>query len=104
MLKITFLNLVFFVLLTQYAYGDVTLSKASLEDLIEQGYLGAEMVEQKIVSGDIFKINETSMNKFVSEEVTSIDDVIALDKRVRNFSLSLIINHQKPDIEECCKC
>ena len=53
---------------------------------------------------DIFKINETSMNKFVSEEVTSIEDVIALDKRVRDFSLSLIINDQKPDIEECSKC
>jgi len=53
---------------------------------------------------DIFKINETSMNKFVSEEVASIEDVITLDKRVRDFSLSLIINHQKPDIEECSTC
>ena len=53
---------------------------------------------------DIYKINETSMNKFVSEEVTFIEDVIALDKRVRDFSLSLVNNYQKPDIEECSTC
>jgi len=53
---------------------------------------------------DIYKINETSMNKFVSEEVTSIEDVIELDKRVRDFSLRLINNYQKPDIEEYSKC
>ena len=36
------------------------------------------------------KINETSVNKFVSEEVASIDDVILLDAKVRKFSCSLI--------------
>jgi len=39
---------------------------------------------------DIYKINETSVNKFVSEEVTSITDVIDLDKRVRAFSKALL--------------
>jgi 1-deoxy-D-xylulose-5-phosphate reductoisomerase len=39
---------------------------------------------------DIAKINETSVNKFVSEKVTSIEDVVALDKNVRVFAQSLI--------------
>ena len=39
---------------------------------------------------DIFKINETSVKKFVSEEVASINDVIDLDKRVRAFSKEFI--------------
>ncbi|SEK82630.1 1-deoxy-D-xylulose 5-phosphate reductoisomerase [Colwellia chukchiensis] len=41
---------------------------------------------------DIAKINETSVNKFVSEKVSSIEDVIALDRRVRVFAQSLILN------------
>ena len=49
-------------------------------------------LNKKIKFTDIFKINETSVNKFVSEEVTSIHDVIDLDKRVRRFSLSLLAN------------
>jgi 1-deoxy-D-xylulose-5-phosphate reductoisomerase len=44
----------------------------------------------KIKFTDIFKINETSVNKFVLEEVTSIDDVISLDKKVRLFAQSLL--------------
>lgn len=47
-------------------------------------------LREKIKFTDIFKINETSVNKFVSEEVHSIDDAISLDKRVREFSLSLL--------------
>ncbi len=39
---------------------------------------------------DIYKINETSVKKFVSEEVASINDVIDLDERVRAFSKKLI--------------
>ena len=39
---------------------------------------------------DIFKINETSVKKFVSEEVTSISDVIDLDNKVRVFAKELI--------------
>ena len=46
----------------------------------------------KIKFTDIFKINETSVNKFVLEEVTSIDDVISLDKKVRLFAQSLLID------------
>jgi 1-deoxy-D-xylulose-5-phosphate reductoisomerase len=42
---------------------------------------------------DIYKINETSVKKFVSEEVTSIKDVIDLDKRVRVFSKSLLSDY-----------
>jgi len=35
---------------------------------------------------EIFKINETSVNKFVSEKVVNIEDVILLDKKVRVFA------------------
>jgi 1-deoxy-D-xylulose-5-phosphate reductoisomerase len=47
-------------------------------------------LNKKIKFTEIFKINETSVNKFVSEEVTSIDDVITLDERVREYAASLI--------------
>jgi len=47
-------------------------------------------LNKKIKFTEIVKINETSMNKFVSEEVVSIDDVIDLDKRCRNFARSLL--------------
>jgi len=47
-------------------------------------------LNEKIKFTDIAKINETSMNKFVSERVTSIDDVVSLDFRVREFSRNLI--------------
>ena len=56
---------------------------------------------------EIFKINETSVKKFVSERVNSIDDVIDLDARVREFSDSLVasfienvIDKVKPDSED----
>jgi 1-deoxy-D-xylulose-5-phosphate reductoisomerase len=48
---------------------------------------------------DIFKINETSVNNFVSEKVTTIDEVITLDQKVREFSLleveKMIISNKK---------
>ncbi|NQZ23167.1 MAG: 1-deoxy-D-xylulose-5-phosphate reductoisomerase [Colwellia sp.] len=47
-------------------------------------------LNEKIKFTDIAKINETSMNKFVSERVTSIDEVVSLDFRVREFSRDLI--------------
>ena len=47
-------------------------------------------LNKKIKFTDIFKINETSVNKFVSMKVIDIDDVIALDQKVRIFSQSLI--------------
>jgi 1-deoxy-D-xylulose-5-phosphate reductoisomerase len=50
----------------------------------------AAFLNNKIKFTDIAKINETSVNKFVSERVTSIDDVIVLDKKVRVYSLALL--------------
>ena len=49
-------------------------------------------LNEKIKFTDIAKINETSVDKFVSERVTSIDDVVALDLKVREFSCDLIAN------------
>jgi 1-deoxy-D-xylulose-5-phosphate reductoisomerase len=39
---------------------------------------------------DIFKINETSVNKFVSQRVECIDEVVALDQKVRVFAQELV--------------
>ena len=39
---------------------------------------------------DIFKINETSVKKFVLEQVTSIDEVVDLDSRVRQFAITIL--------------
>ncbi|TYK65660.1 1-deoxy-D-xylulose-5-phosphate reductoisomerase [Colwellia echini] len=39
---------------------------------------------------DIFKINETSVKKFVSQEVDNINDAIALDKQARIFAQTLL--------------
>ncbi|MGL1957924.1 MAG: 1-deoxy-D-xylulose-5-phosphate reductoisomerase [Colwellia sp.] len=41
---------------------------------------------------DIYKINETSVKKFVSERVSNINEVIALDSRARVFARSLVTN------------
>ena len=49
---------------------------------------------------EIFTINETSVKKFVSEKVASIDDVIALDGRVRAFAESLLAKGFMPGTEE----
>ncbi|WP_281558580.1 1-deoxy-D-xylulose-5-phosphate reductoisomerase [Thalassomonas sp. RHCl1] len=45
---------------------------------------------------DIFTINETSVNKFVSEEIANINDVIALDRRVREYARSLLTAIKHP--------
>ncbi len=39
---------------------------------------------------DIFKINETSVKKFVSEEVENIDEVLLLDQKAREYAQSLV--------------
>ena len=44
----------------------------------------------KLKFTEIFEINETSVNKFVSEEVADINDIIALDQRVRAYACSLL--------------
>ena len=49
-------------------------------------------LNKQIKFTQIHKINETSMNNFVSEEVTCINDVVSLDKKVRVFTTSLINN------------
>jgi len=50
----------------------------------------ASFLDEKIKFTDIFKINETSVNKFVSQQVDNINEVIALDKQVRKFTQSLL--------------
>jgi len=50
----------------------------------------AAFLDEKIKFTDIFKINETSVNKFVSQQVDNINEVIALDKEVREFTLTLL--------------
>lgn len=49
-------------------------------------------LDEKIKFTDIFKINETSVNKFVSQQVDNINEVIALDKEVRLFAQNLLTN------------
>jgi 1-deoxy-D-xylulose-5-phosphate reductoisomerase len=51
---------------------------------------------------DIFKINETSVNKFVSERVANIDEVLLLDKIARVHAQMIVDNmmdeqHQNED-------
>ena len=50
----------------------------------------AAFLDEKIKFTDIFKINETSVNKFVSQQVGNINEVIALDKQVRKFAQFLL--------------
>jgi len=52
----------------------------------------AAFLDKKIKFTDIFKINETSVNKFVSEEVANIDEVLLLDESARSYAVSLIEN------------
>ncbi|MEI6893383.1 MAG: 1-deoxy-D-xylulose-5-phosphate reductoisomerase [Colwellia sp.] len=47
---------------------------------------------EKIKFTDIFKINETSVKKFVSHQVENINEVIALDMQVRTFAQNLLAN------------
>jgi len=53
----------------------------------------AAFLDESIKFTDISKINETSMYKFVSEKVATIDDVIHLDKKVREYAQNLIANN-----------
>ena len=46
----------------------------------------------KIKFTDIYKINETSVNKFVLQQVDNINEVIDLDHQVRLYTLSLVEN------------
>ena len=49
-------------------------------------------LNEKINFTDIFKINETSVNKFVLTQIDDINEVIALDRDVRLFAQSLLTN------------
>jgi len=50
---------------------------------------------------DIAKINETSVKKFVYEKVESIDDVLDIDNRAREFAKSLVlaVDKLKPKVD-----
>jgi 1-deoxy-D-xylulose-5-phosphate reductoisomerase len=52
----------------------------------------AAFLDEKIKFTDIFKINETSVKKFVSQQVSNISEVMALDKQVRVFTQKLLAN------------
>jgi 1-deoxy-D-xylulose-5-phosphate reductoisomerase len=47
-------------------------------------------LNEKIKFTDIYKINETSVNKFVLTQVDNINEVIALDQEARLFAQSLL--------------
>ncbi len=50
----------------------------------------AAFLDEKIKFTDIFKINETSVKKFVSQQVDNINEVITLDREVRLFAQTLL--------------
>jgi len=54
----------------------------------------------KIKFTDIYKINETSVNKFVLTQVDNINEVVALDQQVRLFAQSLLTNFDVNDDSE----
>jgi len=54
----------------------------------------AAFLNEKIKFNEIYKINETSVKKFVSEQVSNINEVISLDTRVREFAQQLLVNYQ----------
>ncbi len=51
----------------------------------------AAFLDEKIKFNDIYKINETSVKKFVSEQVSNINEVISLDVRAREFAQQLLV-------------
>lgn len=53
----------------------------------------AAFLNEKIKFNDIYKINETSVKKFVSEQVSNINEVISLDTRAREFAQQLLANY-----------
>jgi len=57
----------------------------------------AAFLDKKIKFTDIFKINETSVNKFVSQQVDNINEVITLDKQVRLFAQALLTDFISKD-------
>ncbi len=52
----------------------------------------AAFLDESIKFTDIYKINETSVKKFVSEQVSNINEVISLDKRTREFACLILPN------------
>jgi len=57
----------------------------------------AAFLNKQIKFTDIFKINETSVNKFVSYQVNDISGVVELDQQARNFASSLLSDFE-PDV------
>ena len=53
----------------------------------------AAFLDEKIKFNDIYKINETSVKKFVSEQVSNINEVISLDTRTREFAQQLLVEY-----------
>ena len=47
-------------------------------------------LNEQIKFTDIYKINETSVKKFVLEQVITIDDVLDLDSRAREFAITTL--------------
>ena len=60
----------------------------------------AAFLDEKIKFTDIFKINETSVQQFDSEQVSNINEVISLDTRVRKFALSILANFSTSELKE----
>lgn len=60
----------------------------------------AAFLDEKIKFTDIYKINETSVRKFVSEQVSNINEVISLDARAREFALSIVENFSMSKFKE----
>jgi len=54
----------------------------------------AAFLNEQIKFNDIYKINETSVKKFVSEQVSNINEVISLDTRAREFAQQLLVHYQ----------
>jgi 1-deoxy-D-xylulose-5-phosphate reductoisomerase len=53
----------------------------------------AAFLDETIKFNDIYKINETSVKKFVSEQVSNINEVISLDIRAREFAQQLLVEY-----------
>ena len=57
----------------------------------------AAFLDEKIKFTDIYKINETSVKKFVSQKVDNINEVIALDKQARSFAQRLLADFMQTE-------
>jgi len=60
----------------------------------------AAFLDERIKFTDIYKINETSVRKFVSEQVSNIHEVISLDARAREFALSIVAKFSASKLKE----